>query len=121
MSHHLDLGREGEDAAADFLTSEGFQILHRNWRTDRLEVDVIATEGDILCFIEVKTRTDISTFDQPDLTLGVGKGQNLLEAAEQYLIKNGLDLEVRFDLLLVMPGHKTSSFKLIKDLYLTDL
>ena len=51
------LGRRGEEAAAEFLTQQGYQILDRNFRTPTGEIDIIAQEKDTLCFVEVRTRT----------------------------------------------------------------
>lgn len=49
-------GRQGEALAESFLRKEGYQILARNWRSGRSEVDLVARERDILVFVEVKTR-----------------------------------------------------------------
>lgn len=55
------LGRFGEDRAAEWLTDHGFRIVERNWRCARGEIDIIAWEGCTLAFIEVKTRSGVST------------------------------------------------------------
>ena len=49
------IGNSGEDKAADFLSAQGYQIVERNWRTRRGEIDIIAYKDDILVFAEVKT------------------------------------------------------------------
>jgi putative endonuclease len=51
------VGKFGEDAAAEFLASRGFEILERNYRCDIGEIDIIAKQGKSLIFAEVKTRT----------------------------------------------------------------
>lgn len=50
------LGKMGEDLAAARLRQEGYQILERNWRCARGEIDMVAKDGHTLVFIEVKTR-----------------------------------------------------------------
>lgn len=56
MARHNDFGKWGEDLAADYLVQHGFEILARNWRHDRQEVDIIAQKDNTLHFVEVKTR-----------------------------------------------------------------
>ncbi|WP_309102105.1 YraN family protein [Microbacterium sp.] len=56
MAAKDDLGRAGEERAVQHLTSRGYRVLDRNWRCAQGELDIVAREGDALCFIEVKTR-----------------------------------------------------------------
>lgn len=51
------LGRRGEEIAARHLIAKGLTIIERNWRCARGEIDIIAREGDVLVFAEVKTRS----------------------------------------------------------------
>ena len=48
-------GNAGEQKACDYLSKKEYEILQRNWRTKRGEIDIIAKEGDQIVFIEVKT------------------------------------------------------------------
>ena len=94
------LGRRGEDAAAQYLTSRGYQLLERNWRSGRAEVDaiVISPDGRTLVFVEVKTRaTDYYGF--PELAVTARKMELLNEAAEAYMAEFGWTRDVRFDIL----------------------
>ncbi|MBM3433113.1 MAG: YraN family protein [Bacteroidetes bacterium] len=56
MAEHQDFGNWGESLAADWLEANGFEILHRNWRMGKLEIDLIARKEKYLHIIEVKTR-----------------------------------------------------------------
>ena len=56
MGDRQELGRDGEDAAAGYLTQRGMQLVCRNWRCRYGEIDIIAREGAVLVFCEVKTR-----------------------------------------------------------------
>jgi putative endonuclease len=56
MGNRQELGRDGEDAAAEYLTRHGMQVVTRNWRCRYGEIDIIAREGAVLVFCEVKTR-----------------------------------------------------------------
>ncbi|MDB5232241.1 MAG: YraN family protein [Chitinophagaceae bacterium] len=60
MNWNKDIGNKGEDIAANHLQQLGFEILERNWRFRKWEVDIIASKGKLLHFIEVKTRTNLN-------------------------------------------------------------
>jgi putative endonuclease len=51
------LGKRGEDLAVDHLSRQGYQVLERNWRCARGEIDIVAIDGSALVFVEVKTRS----------------------------------------------------------------
>jgi putative endonuclease len=56
MGDRQELGRDGEDAAAGYLAQRGMQVVSRNWRCRYGEIDIIARDGTVLVFCEVKTR-----------------------------------------------------------------
>jgi putative endonuclease len=94
------LGLEGEKLAADFLLKYNYQILCQNWRHGHLEVDLIAKKDDILVFVEVKTRKNRYT-GSPDITITQAKQDRIIRAAEHYIEKNNLDIELRFDVISI--------------------
>jgi putative endonuclease len=57
MAAKDDLGRRGEQAAADYLAGRGMQVVDRNWRCAQGEIDLVARDGAELVFVEVKTRS----------------------------------------------------------------
>lgn len=57
ITTRAQIGSRGEDLAAEYLSGDGFTILDRNWRCRYGELDIIAAEGEVLVFVEVKTRT----------------------------------------------------------------
>ena len=59
LSQNLETDKRGEDIATHFLIQKGYTIQERNWRHKHWEVDIIASKGTILHFIEVKTRTNM--------------------------------------------------------------
>jgi putative endonuclease len=94
------LGRRGEDAAAQYLAARDYQILERNWRHRRAEVDLIVISPDrqTLIFVEVKTRaTDF--YGYPELAVTARKMELLYEAADVYQEEFGWTRDVRFDIL----------------------
>jgi putative endonuclease len=78
-----ELGRWGEDLAADWLVRHGCEILDRNVRTPYGEIDLVARQGDLLLFVEVKTRTN-RTFGLPEESVTSRKQAHMLAAAEYY-------------------------------------
>lgn len=57
MGDRQELGRDGEDAAVGYLTQRGMQVVERNWRCRHGEIDIVARDGPVLVFCEVKTRS----------------------------------------------------------------
>lgn len=104
---HLALGRTAEDMAHRFLQRQGLIVIERNWRTPNGsgEVDLIARDGEMLVFAEVKARTG-TEFSLPERAVGEDKMARLRRAALRYIDKSGHDPAlVRFDTLSVVPGN----------------
>ncbi|HEX7415435.1 MAG TPA: YraN family protein [Bacteroidia bacterium] len=118
MSKTIEIGKNGEEQAAEFLKEAGYQILALNWRFRHLEIDIIAQKGKELIIVEVKTReTDI--FGTPESFVTKDKQRKLIKAANEYVIQNNLDLEVRFDIISVITS--TNKVYHIKDSFYTGL
>jgi putative endonuclease len=101
-ARHLDIGRQGEEAAAALLTGKGLRIIERNLRLGRLELDLVCEDGDTLVFVEVKTRAEGSLATPAD-GLTLQKRRRLLRAVQLYLSKRGLwHRPCRLDLVAVL-------------------
>ena len=95
------LGRWGEQLAAEYLESQGYVLLERNWRCRRGEIDIVAQGGDILVFVEVKTRRG-RDYGTPEEAITSYKAKRLLELSQRYLLEHDLeDVEWRVDLVAV--------------------
>ncbi|WP_370477258.1 YraN family protein [Tamlana flava] len=105
MAQHNQLGKKGEQLAADFLLKNGYDITERNYRFDKAEVDIIAQKGDILAVIEVKTRSR-ADFGNPQDFVKTKQIQRLVKAVDEYVTVNGLDVEVRFDIIAIVKEDK---------------
>ena len=84
MRHQQRVGHWGEKIAAEFLESQGCEIMDHNFRTPFGELDIVARKEDIYLFVEVKTRTS-NTFGLPEQAVNEEKQTHLIQAAEAYL------------------------------------
>lgn len=98
MALHNDLGRAGEDLAADFLKKKGYKILERNWRLGDLEIDIIAMDGDTLVMVEVKTRSDDS-YHSPEYAVDYRRQRRMTIAMNAYKKYHNLDCDNRYDII----------------------
>lgn len=96
---HLLLGNKGEDAACALLKAKGMEILLRNYRCKRGEIDIIARDGKIICFVEVKTRSK-TTLSRPVKGLKSKQKERIYKASKYYLKKLGNPKTIsRYDLV----------------------
>ncbi len=98
MARHNDLGRKGEAMAVRFLRRKHFEILETNWRRGRGEIDIIARDGDVLVFVEVKTRTG-NHFAQPEHFVSPLKMKHIAVMAAMYVEEMEFEGELRFDVI----------------------
>lgn len=101
-----DLGVRGEDLASRYLLSNGYTILERNWRFQKAEIDILAAKDGMLAVIEVKARST-RAFGNPEAFINRNKVELMRKAANAYVNKNRLNLEIRFDFIgIVFEGNK---------------
>jgi putative endonuclease len=97
-----ELGRRGEDLAADYLSERGLVVLSRNWRCRDGELDVVATDGSALVVCEVKTRTT-DDFGDPAQFVTAVKMRRIRQATHAWLRSYRVGwCEVRFDVVTVL-------------------
>ncbi len=101
MAYHNELGKIGEQLAVDYLCGKGYEILERNFVFNKAEIDIIAQRDDQIAIVEVKTRNS-AYFGDPQEFVTRGKIKLLVKAANEYIIENNIDLEVRFDIISVL-------------------
>lgn len=101
MAEHNDLGKQGEDLAANYLIGKGYEILERNWRNKHKEIDIIAKDGKFLVIVEVKTR-QTDEYGNPDIAVNRTKQSRLISATNSYIFRNSLDMETRFDIISII-------------------
>jgi putative endonuclease len=112
-----ELGRKGEELAADFLKQKGLTILEKNCRSGRTEIDLIATDGLFLVICEVKTRSS-ADFGSPEESISERKMDALAEAGAVYQEEKGLDLEFRFDIIsIIIHGTNEGEIRHLEDAF----
>lgn len=99
---HLRIGRKGENIACSFLKNRFSEVLFRNYRTSGGEIDIVARDGSILCFIEVKTRRK-SSRQRPAQGLSSRQKKRIHSAAMGYMKEiNSQKIIFRFDLIEII-------------------
>lgn len=100
MTDNIKKGNEGENLAASFLEGKGFQIVERNYRYKRSEIDLIVTKENWLIFIEVKTRSS-HAFGYPEEFVDEKKVEKIMEGAAHYIFEKNWNGNVRYDIVSV--------------------
>ena len=103
MSDKIKTGTKGENLAADFLKMKGFEILVRNFRHKKSEIDLIVKKENWVIFVEVKTRS-YATFGEPEDFVSYQQMRKLFEAAEEYIFSTNWHGHVRFDVISIKMG-----------------
>ena len=90
MKHNQRIGKWGENAAAEYLITRGYEIITRNARTPYGEIDIVATQADITIFVEVKSRTSLK-MGLPEESVNLRKQAHMFACAEHYAAENAID------------------------------
>jgi putative endonuclease len=97
----ISIGRLGEILAADYLVRQRYVIVEKNYRKQYGEVDIIARDGGVLVFVEVKTRQSIA-FGTPFEAVDARKQRQLSRIAQDYIQSRRLsEVPARFDVIAV--------------------
>lgn len=118
MAAHNELGRKGEELAGVYLVSRGYEILHRNWKYHRLEIDLIARKGRTLHFVEVKAKR-WSPEGHPEDKVNRTKFRHILKVADEYLAQHPGNRYVQYDILAItFHREKEPEFFMLEDVFL---
>lgn len=112
-------GPQGEDLAISFLQDQGLKIVERNWRAGRNgEIDIIGYDGEVLVFVEVKTRNK-RAIGRPVQAITSAKRRQLSRLATEYLYHRGLynQVDCRFDVIGIEFGHGQHLVEHIRDAF----
>jgi len=101
MAAHNELGKWGEDKASEFLQHNGYKIIERDWKSGRRDIDIVATDGKEVVFVEVKTRRN-RLFGEPEEAVDYRKLQSLRLAINHYIKYRHINCDVRFDIISIV-------------------
>ena len=114
MDHRQSLGRRGEDLACAELEKRGYVIIDRRFRTRCGELDIVARDGGVLVFVEVKARSG-SNFGTPFESVTWKKRQRLSQMAASYLfIRRLAGVACRFDVVAVVERQGMQTIELLR-------
>lgn len=101
---HLITGKAGEDVAADYLKSQGYVIVCRNYKPYSEEIDIIAHKDKYIVFVEVKTRRQVKNpqYGRPSNAVNAKKRAHLAKAAQCFIKNFPSDNFYRFDVIEVL-------------------
>lgn len=113
-NERINLGKKGEDRSIEFLKGQGYKIMERNYRCSLGEIDIVAKDKNVLCFVEVKTRKT-EEYGLPEEAIDWHKQRKLTKVALTYLKEKKIyKQDLRFDVVSVYPDH----IELIKDAFI---
>ena len=116
-SAKIQTGKLGEDIAVDYLKNEGYRIIERNYRCVFGEIDIVATDRNVIVFVEVRSRRS-DRYGYPQESVGLNKKMKVSKIALNYLKeKQFQDCRARFDVVAVKILPEGSEVKLIKNAF----
>lgn len=101
MSDKIETGILGENLAASYLKKKGYEIVARNFRSRKAEIDIIVKRADWLLFVEVKTRRS-NDFAEPEEFVDASKATLIFQAAEEFIFNTNWHGHIRFDVVSVI-------------------
>ena len=116
MATHNDLGKKGELLAAAYLRAIGHEILQVNYVSGKAEIDIISRVGNILCVVEVKTRSS-KVFGLPQEFVTAKKIRLLQNAVNDFVAAYDLDYEVRFDIVALVRNGSRFDIEYLPDAF----
>lgn len=102
--HNKKLGEKGERKARRYLRLHGWKIIAKNYKNPFGEIDIIASKGGVVAFIEVKTRLN-DIFGLPSEAVNSTRKRRYIMGANYYFAGKEIDCTVRFDIIEVFNGR----------------
>lgn len=99
MARHNQIGKWGEQVACEYLMGKGYAIVHRNWRSGNIEIDIVAMHDNRVVFVEVKTRSDKNSC--PEDAVDRRRCARMVRAADTYIARYDIPHEVQYDIIAI--------------------
>ena len=116
MEEKHALGKKGETIAKDYLLEKGYSIVEKNWRYLKAEIDLIVQKDNFIVFVEVKTRSS-NNYGDPESFVSDRQQKMIINAASEYIMKNDIESEARFDIISIIINNKAEDIKHIEDAF----
>jgi putative endonuclease len=117
MARKDELGRHGEALAADYLVAQGMQLVERNWRCPIGEIDLVMTEGRVIVFAEVKTRSS-TRYGHPFEAITVTKLARLRQLAVSWCDEHQVRAPIRIDAVgVIVPRAGGTTIEHLRNVY----
>ncbi|MFM6934913.1 MAG: YraN family protein [Flavobacteriales bacterium] len=111
-----DLGIWGENEALAYLCRKGYQLIDRNIRFKKYEVDLVLSDGDDLVVVEVKARCT-AQIGEPWRAVTKSKQRQIITVADRYVQTNVIDKNVRFDIVSIVHNEYQTTIEHIMDAF----
>ncbi len=108
MAAHNELGAWGEELAASYLQRKGYEIVERNWKSGHRDIDIIAMDGSVMVFVEVKTRRN-RMFVEPEEAIDYMKLRNLRASINHYVKFKHISCDIRLDAITIVGTPENGS------------
>jgi putative endonuclease len=116
-SDKMRTGKKGEDIAVAYLKGKGYRIVERNYKCPLGEIDIVAKDGDVIVFVEVKSRKS-EEFGDPQLAVGLEKQKKISKISLMYLKEKHLyPCNARFDVVAIKMLPDGSTVELIQNAF----
>lgn len=112
----LELGTLGEQMACDYIRKKDFEIIERNYRFKKNEIDIIAKKYNQLIIIEVKTR-QTAEIGEPWKAVTRNKQKQIIQVANYYVQSNKIELETRFDIISIVHNSYRTELTHLEDAF----
>lgn len=107
MAQHNRLGTWGEDKAVEYLRGKGYDILERDWKHGKRDIDIIARKDNILAIIEVKTRSN-TNYNEPQVAVDRRKIMSISLSANAYVRQKRINATLRFDIITIVGSDENN-------------
>lgn len=97
--HNRKTGKMGEDIACNFLIENGYEIIEKNYVSQKVEIDIICRKNKLWVFVEVKCR--YNALVQPEMAVNFNKQKHIARAASTFLYRYNIVAPIRFDIIAI--------------------
>lgn len=113
MNNTRQTGRQGENAACDWLTKQGYTIVQKNYTSPHGEIDIIAEDNQYIIFVEVKYRKNsihLAKYGRPIKAITKKKKEHVIFTAKHYLRNHPSQKKPRIDAIEIVSEMTTDGF-----------